>query len=156
MAINDYLAKKNKKKDLKQYEELIQKAIQARRKIETGFIDLAESIFDLHRKKLYKIKYQTFGEFCEQELGFSRQTIYIYINILKLINRYPNYFPREKAIDFGHKKMRYITEGVSAIDKKYGEDNSKEPIIIEILNYINPDMASTEIEAYIEDKIDEL
>ena len=76
---------------------------------------MAESIFEINHKKLYKPKYKTFGAFCDEELGFSRQTIYVYISILKLINNFPRYFPKEKAVEYGHKKMRYIR----TVHKKY-------------------------------------
>ena len=89
-------------------------------------------------------------------MGFSRQTVYVYLSILKLISIYPNYFSREKAIEFGHKKMRFITEGVNAVDRKIDEEKTRETIKIEIFQNVNPKMASTEIEAYIEDKIEDL
>jgi len=156
MARNDKILQKADSKDIEQFELLITKALQARRKIETGFIELAESIFDIHRKKLYKIKYKTFNEFCEEELGFSRGTVYIYIAILKLISLYPSYFPKKKAIEFGHKKMRFITEGINAVDLKNLNENKKEKIKIEILEHVKPEMPSTEIEAYIDDVTESL
>ncbi len=155
MARNDKLLDKDDPGDLTQYDGLIKKAFQAKRKIETGFIELAESIFEINQKKLYKLKYKTFGEFCEEELGFSRQTIYVYISILRLINTFPNYFPKKKAIDFGHKKMRYITEGINAIDKKISDENERNRVKVKIFNSISPKMASTEVEAKIEDIISE-
>ena len=88
-------------------------------------------------------------------MGFSRQTIYIYISILRLINRYPNYFPKQKAIDFGQKKMRFITEGVSTIDKKISNEKIRKKAIVQIFNSISPKMPSTEIEVRIEEIIDE-
>ncbi|OHD61948.1 MAG: hypothetical protein A2014_09270 [Spirochaetes bacterium GWF1_49_6] len=142
--------------DINEYNKLVSKALQARRKIETGFIELAESIYDIHKKKLYRIKYSTFREFCEEELGFSGQTIYVYISILKLITSYPDYFPKERAIEFGHKKMRFITEGVNTIDNKNLDKEGKEKKKIEILETVSPEMASTEIESYIEDIISDL
>ncbi len=156
MARNDIVLEKEDSRDLAEFDSLINKALQARRKIETGFIELAESIFDIHKKKLYRLKYNTFNEFCEEELGFSRQTVYVYISILKLIVAYPKYFPKEKAIEFGHKKMRYITEGVNAINGKSADDNIKETKKIEILEHVKPSMASTEIESYIEDIVSKL
>jgi hypothetical protein len=155
MARNDELLEKDDPKDLSQYNDLIKKAFLAKRKIETGFIELAESIFEIHRKKLYKLKYKTFSEFCEEELGFSRQTIYIYISILNLINSFPDYFPRKTAIVYGHKKMRYITEGVNAIDKKIPDEKERNKVKVKIFNSISPEMPSTEIEAKIENIIDE-
>ncbi|MES0490282.1 MAG: hypothetical protein ABUK01_09840 [Leptospirales bacterium] len=58
--------------------------------------------------------------------------------------------------------MRYITEGVNAIEKSFVETKDKkgtgeiqkEDLIMELLNHIKPTMASTEIEAYIEDKLE--
>ncbi len=154
MGRNDKILDKDDPGDVTQYDALIKKAFQAKRKIETGFIELAESIFEINQKKLYKLKYKTFGEFCEEELGFSRQTIYVYISILRLINTFPNYFPQKTAIDYGHKKMRYITEGVNAIDKKISNKNERNRAIVKIFNSISPKMASTEVEARIEDIID--
>ena len=156
MGRNDGILEKPDINDLAEFDKLIRKALKSRRMIETGFIELAESIFDIHKKKLYRLKYSTFNEFCEEELGFSRQTVYVYISILKLITNYPDYFPRDKAIQFGHKKMRYITEGVSAIDGKETTDSIKESKKIEILEHVSPEMASTEIEAYIEDIVNDL
>jgi hypothetical protein len=154
MGRNDKILDKVDPGDVSQYDALIEKAFSAKRKIETGFIELAESIFEINQKKLYKLKYKTFGEFCEEELGFSRQTIYVYISILRLINTFPNYFPKKTAIDYGHKKMRYITEGVNAIDKKISNKNDRNRVIVKIFNSISPEMASTEVEAKIEDIID--
>jgi hypothetical protein len=122
--------------------------------IENGFLELAESIYEISRKKLYKIKYKSFSEFCEEELGFSRQTIYVYISILKLISNYPVFSPRDKAIEFGHKKMRYITEGVNEIDKRTDNPVLREEIKRIIFCNISPDMASTEIESFIEDIVE--
>ena len=93
-------------------------SFQEKRKIDNGFIELAESIFEINNKKLYKLQYKTFGKFCEEKLGFSRQTIYVYISILKLINSFPRHFPKSKAVKYKHKKMRYISEGVNALGKK--------------------------------------
>ena len=155
MSRNDKLLEKEDPRDLSQYDGLIKRAFQAKRKIETGFIELAESIFEINQKKLYKLKYKTFSEFCEEELGFSRQTIYVYISILKLINSFPSYFPRKVAIDYGHKKMRYITEGINAVDKRIPDEKDRNKIKVKIFNSLSPKMPSTEIEAKIEDIIDE-
>lgn len=156
MARNDKLLEKDDPNDLSQYDGLIKKAFQAKRKIETGFIELAESIFEINQKKLYKLKYKTFSEFCEEELGFSRQTIYVYISILKLINSFPNYFPRDKAVEYGHKKMRYITEGVNAVDKKVSNNTERNKMKVTIFRSISPSMPSTEIEAKIAEIVSDI
>ncbi len=104
MARNDYIIEKPDSSDVKEFDSLIKKVLLAKRKIEDGFLELAESIFYINKKKLYKLHYKTFSEFCEEGLGFSRQTIYVYLGILKLITTYPDHFPRKKAIEFGHKK----------------------------------------------------
>lgn len=156
MARNDYLLDKPDNNDQRQFNDLVRKALLSKRKIEDGFLDLAESMYEINHKKLYKIQYKTFSEFCEEELGFSRQTIYVYMSILKLITMYPDYFPRDKAIALGHKKMRFITEGVNEIDKRIENPEMREEIKKEIFNAIHPDMASTEIESYIEDRIEKI
>ena len=129
VARNDKILDRIDPKDEQQYDDLLKRAFQAKRKIETGFIELAESILEIHKRKLYRLKYRTFNTFCTEELGFSRQTIYVYISILKLIRAFPNYLPRNTAIDFGHKKMRYITEGANAIDKKIADEDQRNRII---------------------------
>jgi hypothetical protein len=156
MARNDHILLKPDSGDEKTYSALVDKALKAKRKIETGFIELAESIFDIHRKKLYRLKYKTFAQFCDEELGFSRQTIYVYISILSLINKYPKLISKEKAISFGHKKMRHITEGINAIDKAKLNEDVSETKKQEIFTVIEPEMASTEIEAIIEDIIQDI
>lgn len=155
MGRNDRLLDKNDPRDTAQYDKLINKAFQAKRKIETGFIELAESIFEIHVRKLYKLRYKTFSEFCEEELGFSRQTVYVYISILKLINSFPHYFPRKRAIEYGHKKMRYITEGASAVDKIIQDETERNEVKVKIFKSIDPEMPSTEIESKIDDIIGE-
>ena len=35
----------------------------------------------------------------------------------QFIQRYGAFIDRDRAIEFGHKKMRHITEGISAIEK---------------------------------------
>ena len=82
--------------------------------------------------------------------------MYVYIAILRLITRYPKYFPRDRAVEFGHKKMRYITEGINAIDRKIEDEKLREKKKIEIFNRINPQMASTEIDAFIENIVEEI
>lgn len=156
MARNDYILDKPDPKDQKLFDELIRKALLAKRTITIGFLELAESIFDIHRKRLYRLKYKTFSSFCEEELGFSRQTVYVYIAILKLVMTYPKYFSREQAVEYGHKKMRYITEGINAIDRKIEDKKIREKKKLEIFNKINPQMASTEIESFIESIVEEL
>lgn len=155
MARNDKILDRIDPKDEQQYEDLIKKAFQAKRKIETGFIELAESIVEIHKRKLYKLKYKTFDAFCAEELGFSRQTIYVYISILKLIRAFPNYFPRNKAIDFGHKKMRYISEGANAIDKKISKDEKRNRAKVKIFTSVSPQMPSTEVESKIKNIVNE-
>ena len=49
MARNDKILERNDPRDERQYDELLKRAFQAKRKIETGFIELAESIFEIHR-----------------------------------------------------------------------------------------------------------
>jgi len=156
MARNDKLLEKQDPRDTDEYEKLVSKAMLAKFKIETGFLELAESIFAINKKKLYKMRYRTFSEFCEEELGFSRQTIYVYISILKLITQYQEYFTREKVVKFGHKKMRFIAEGVNAIEKSSYNADLKELKKKEIFQKISPQMAATEIEEFIEDIINEL
>jgi hypothetical protein len=155
MARNDEIISKNDPGDVKAYDKLVNKALIAKRKIEIGFLDLAESIFELNKTKLYRVKYKTFAEFCDEELGFSRQTIYVYLSILKLISEYRQYFSREKAVEFGHKKMRHITEGINAIEKSTQSPVKKNRQKIEIFTKITPTMPSTEIEALIEDIVNE-
>ena len=125
MARNDRLLAKGDERDAVAYRDLVKTAIKAKYKIETGFIELAESIVEIHSKRLYKVEYKTFGEFCDEVLGFSRQTIYVYISILRLINAFPDYFPRETAIEYGHKKMRHITQGANAIDRRIMDENQR-------------------------------
>ena len=100
--------------------------MQIERKIETGFIELAESILNTHKKILYHIRYKTFEKFCNEELRFTKQTIYIYIGNLKLLTTHPNYCPEEKALDFRLKKMRNITEGANANDRKISDERLRE------------------------------
>lgn len=78
MSRNDVILNKPDSSDIKVYDNLVNKALIAKRKIETGFLELAESIYEINKTKLYKVKYKTFAEFCEEELGFSRQ-LFIYI-----------------------------------------------------------------------------
>ena len=149
VARNDNILDRSDPRDEKQYDDLIKKAFQAKRKIETGFIELAESILEIHKRKLYRLRYKTFDVFCSEELGFSRQTIYVYLSILKLIRAFPNYFPRDKAIDFGHKKMRYITEGASKIDRRTADEQERKKAKVEIFKAVSPKMPSTEVEEKI-------
>ena len=155
-ARSDDLLNRPDRKDLSDYADLVRRALQAKRKIETGFLELAESIFEINRTKLYRVRYSTFGEFCEEELGFSRQTIYVYLSILQLMARYGKFFPRKKVVELGHKKMRHITEGVNAIDRSEISERKRERIKTGLFRRIRPDMPSTEIEAMIEDITDEL
>lgn len=50
MGRNDKILDKDDPGDVTQYDALIKKAFQAKRKIETGFIELAESIFEINQK----------------------------------------------------------------------------------------------------------
>lgn len=156
VARSDELLNRPDRKDLTDYADLVRRALQAKRTIETGFLELAESIFELNKTKLYRVRYSTFGEFCEEELGFSRQTIYVYLSILQLMARYERFFPRKKVVEFGHKKMRHITEGVNAIDRADISERARERIKTGLFRKIRPEMASTEIEAMIEDIINDL
>lgn len=156
VARSDDLLNRPDKKDLSDYDGLVRRALQAKRTIETGFLELAESIFELNRTKLYRVRYATFGEFCEEELGFSRQTIYVYLSILQLMARYERFFPRKKVVEFGHKKMRHITEGVNAIDRSDITEREREKIKTALFRKIRPEMASTEIEVLIEDVLSSL
>jgi len=156
VARNDNIINKPDPQDINEFDKLLNSAMQAKRQIERGFIELARSILTIHKKKLYKVKYETFEQFCNEELGFSRQTIYIYIGILKLITSYPEYFPEDRVINFGHKKMRHITEGTNAIDKNITDIREKEDKKIQIFKEVTPDMSSTEIEEYIDNIIADL
>lgn len=151
MARDDKILERDDPHDTDQFQSLIRKALHAKRKIETGFIELAESILEIHTKRLYKLRYGTFGEFCEEELGFSRQTVYVYISILNLINSFPEYFSKDKAVEFGHKKMRFITEGANAIDKKIADEGERALMKQHVFEAIDPAMPSTEIESRIDD-----
>ncbi|MEI6385501.1 MAG: hypothetical protein WCQ50_02630 [Spirochaetota bacterium] len=70
MARNDGIPEKHDPKDIEYCESLVSKAFSARRKIESGFIELAESIAEILRTKLYRVKCRTFAESCDEELGF--------------------------------------------------------------------------------------
>jgi hypothetical protein len=155
MARNDGILQKPDPHDSRRYVELVNKAFVAKRKIESGFLELAESIAEISKTKLYRIKYRTFAEFCDEELGFSRQTIYVYLSILQLVTRYGAYIDRDKAIAFGHKKMRHITEGINAIEKSTSETTLREAKKRELFAKVDPAMPSTEIEAIIEDVVGE-
>jgi hypothetical protein len=52
--------------------------------------------------------------------------------------------------------MRHITEGVNAIDKSEVTDTEKHQKKIQIFTKVDPAMASTEVEAIIEDIVSEL
>ena len=108
---------------------VVNKALVAKRKIETGFLELAESILEISATKLYKVKYKTFAH---------------------------EYFDRDKAVAFGHKKMRHIAEGVSAIDKSPVADSIKAEKRIQIFRCVEPAMPSTQIEALIEEILKDL
>ena len=136
------------------YQNLLKKAIESKKNIEIGFLDLAESIQRIHDKKLYRQNYKTFKEFCETEFGLSRQTIYHFFSILNLIKSYPEYFSKEKATAFGHKKMRYITRGVSKIEERIYDENKQEKIKEKIFSEITPEMSSSMIEDTINDIVD--
>ena len=88
--------------------------------------------------------------FCDVELGFSRQTVYVFLSILRLARAYPKWLPQQKVVELGHKKMRYITEGVSAIEKADDPDKVKEDKKIEIFKTVSPKMASAEIQTKVQ------
>ena len=155
MSRDDHLLDRPDPNDVKLYESLVSKAFQAKRKIETGFLELSESLFDIHRHKLYKLHYSRFEDFCDVELGFSRQTVYVFLSILRLVRTYPKWLPQKKVVELGHKKMRYITEGVSAIDKSNEPENRKETKKIEIFKTVSPKMASTEIQNRVQQIVEE-
>lgn len=58
-----------------------------------------------------------------------------------MINTFPNYFPKNKAIEFGHKKMRAITEGASKVNKAEVDEQKKENTKISIFNKVNSKMS---------------
>ena len=150
MSRDDHLLDRPDPNDVRLYDSLVSKAFQAKRKIETGFLELAESLFEIHRNKLYKLHYKRFEDFCDVELGFSRQTVYVFLSILRLARAYPKWLPQQKVVELGHKKMRYITEGVSAIEKADDPDKVKEDKKIEIFKTVSPKMASAEIQTKVQ------
>ena len=123
MSRDDHLLDRPDPNDVRLYDSLVSKAFQAKRKIETGFLELAESLFEIHRNKLYKLHYKRFEDFCDVELG--------------------------------HKRMRYITEGVSAIEKADDPDKVKENKKIEIFKTVSPTMASAEIQTKVQKIVEE-
>jgi hypothetical protein len=72
VARSDNLLNRPDRKDLSDYDDLVRRALHAKRKIETGFLELAESIVEINKTKLYRVRYAAFGGFCEKELDFSR------------------------------------------------------------------------------------
>ena len=78
MARNDYLLDKPDSKDLKEFDSLIRKALLAKRKIEVGFLELAESIYDIHKKKLYRLSIKHLANFAKKYWDFQdKQFMYI-------------------------------------------------------------------------------
>ncbi len=63
MARNDDILNRQNADDARRYDELITKAFAAKRKIESGFLELAESIAEICKTRLYRLKYKTFAEF---------------------------------------------------------------------------------------------
>lgn len=146
------------KEDLEQdrYNELTFRALSAKRQIVQGFIDLAESIYEVHENKLYKKEFSTFKEYCEEKLGFSEKTIYVYLNILELILSFPEYFDKRNAIEFGQKKMRLIYEGINKVEKAVSDPKKNKEIKKAILTRITPKMSVKEVAGFIKTQTENL
>ena len=59
----------------------------------------AQGILEVRNKKLYRIEYGTFEEFCEKELGFSDNYIHRLMNSAKVVENLPigKYLPQTES-----------------------------------------------------------
>ena len=142
--------------DQKAYEALVRKARASVGHLESGFLDLAEILTQIHRSRIYRVRYPTFAAFCEAELGFGRDALYADVSILKLVTGPPPVFSRERAVEFGHRKMRCLTHGVAAIEKSTEDRFERTRRKRALFQRVVPSMAPSEIETIVEEVVADL
>jgi hypothetical protein len=142
--------------DLRAYLTLVSRARASVRQMESGFLDLAEVLNQIHRTRLYRVRYPTFAAFCEAELGFTRETLYADVSILKLVTGPPPVFSRARAVEFGHRKMRTLTRGVDAIEKAVDDRFERTRRKRALFQRVVPSMAPSEIESIVDETLADL
>jgi len=119
-------------------------------KIGEGFLDIAQSANRIKVKKLYRqLGFNTFEIFCNQVLGLTRKTVYLYLRISDIVNDFPSLLPSVKVIQLGTKKMDIVIAGVNRINTLQIPKEKKLKKITTILKEVEPSMVSGEIDELV-------
>jgi len=119
-------------------------------KIGEGFLDIAQSANRIKVKKLYRqLGFNTFEIFCNQVLGLTRKTVYLYLRISDIVNDFPSLLPSVKVIQLGTKKMDIVIAGVNRINTLQIQKEKKLKKITTILKEVEPSMVSGEIDELV-------
>ncbi len=121
--------------------------LQGMKKVAEGFLDIAESVSRIKEKKLYReIGFETFERFCNEILGLTRKTVYVYIRIAEITKKFPSFFKKNRVLLLGPRKMDLITSGITKIENSKLFSSVKIKRIEKISNEIDVKMTVGEIE----------
>lgn len=91
------------------YENTIERGLKS-------FIEVGEALLEIKQNKLYKEKYKTFSEYCEQRWGFSIRQSQRYISALKVVQNIQESDP-EVVLPTSERQIRSL--GSLAPDEQY-------------------------------------
>jgi hypothetical protein len=118
--------------------------------IAKGFLKIAHGANQIKEKKYYQeLGYQTFDVFCKDAIGLTRKTIYLYLRIEEVINKYPEHFSHEYVTILGSAKMDKILVGIYKIEQSNLKSKEKNALIKDLVQKIEHTLSVGEIESIV-------
>jgi hypothetical protein len=133
------------------------KVLEGIKKVSEGFLEIADGLNKIGRKKYYQeLGYKTFESFCNDIFGFTRKTVYLYLRIINVMEKYPEIFKKKFVIELGPAKMEKIITGINKIETSNLDKEKKINKINQLLKDINTDKSLGEINDLVNSFISKL
>ncbi|MDM7987259.1 MAG: hypothetical protein QUS13_08000 [Smithella sp.] len=101
------------------YNRWTNKAKNAKSEIARAFLAFAFILKEIKENSYHEFKYNNFRQFCDEELGIDWRSAYDYIKIADFVEDNKNYLSVEKAELLGHKKLKLLSQKLSAREVKF-------------------------------------
>ena len=95
------------------------KAKNAKQDIARAFLSFAFILKEIFDNSYFDFKYNTWKDYCVNELEITVSTSYDYIKIARFVEDNKRYLAIEKAEVLGHRKLKMLTQKLSGVEIKY-------------------------------------
>lgn len=121
--------------------------LEGMRDVGKGFLRIARAAQVIRDKEYFKeMGFNTFDQFCSSVVGLTRKTVYLYLRIDNVLDKYPDIFDSAIVMQLGSAKMDKIIAGINRIEDKVKSKVQQKTFVQHLMSDIEPNMSVGEVD----------